>query len=193
MVLLKLERYKDALKALEHDWRTGSSVALREDLRGDALYGVGRYKDASTAYRRALKKSGGDPLVESKLGYTEVKLGQKTTGLTRLRHAAQVVPDVHAVNDRLMKACIMDGRLEEAAEVADRFTFKMGHPKLFLRAASIRAELKQWANAEATLSRGLQLFPESPELQSARTEIIRKKMDTLEGCAVSQAFGAHSD
>jgi len=192
MVFLKLERYPEALKALEHDWRTGSSAALREDLRGDALYGVGRYKDASTAYRRALKKSG-DPLVESKLGYTEVKLGQKSTGLARLRHAAELIPEVHAVNDRLMKACIMAGRLEEAAEVADKFTLKMGHPKLFLRAASIRAELKQWANAEETLSRGLQLFPESPELQSARTEIIRKKMDPLEGCAISKALGAHSD
>src|SRR5208337_3609713 len=101
-------------------------------------------------YHRALKQSGRDPLVESKLGYTEVKLGQRNTGLARLRHAAQVVPDVHAVHDRLMKGCIMAGRLEEAAEVAEKFTFVMGHPKLFLRAASIRAQLKQWSQAKTT-------------------------------------------
>jgi len=193
MVFLKLERYEDALKALQHDWRKGSSTALREDLRGDALYGVGRYKEARTAYHRALKQSGRDPLVESKLGYTEVKLGQRNTGLTRLRHAAQVVPDVHAVNDRLMKGCIMAGRLEEAAEVADKFTFVMGHPKLFLRAASIRFQLKQWVLAEETLSRGLRLFPESPELQSAQAEITRRKTGALDGLTVPRASAAHPD
>jgi tetratricopeptide (TPR) repeat protein len=192
MVFLKLERYQDALKALEHDWRKGSSTALREDLRGDALYGVGRYKEARTAYHRALKQSGRDPLVESKLGYTEVKLGQKNTGLARLRHAAQVVPDVHAVNDRLMKSCIMAGRLEEAAEVAEKFTFVMGHPKLFLRAASIRVQLKQWAQAEDILSRGLHLFPESPELQSAQAEISSKKIESLGGFTAPKASAAHS-
>jgi len=171
MVLLKLERYQEALNALQHDRRNGSSFALREGLRGDALYGVGRHREAMVAYRRALKLSAGNPELESKLGYTEVKLGHKTAGLARLRHAAQAVPDVHAIHDRLMKACIMAGRLEEAAEVAEKFTLVIGHPKLFLRAASIRAQLKQWSQAEETLSRGLQLFPESQELQVACAEV----------------------
>ena len=192
MVFLKLERYQDALKALEHDERKGSSKALREDLRGDALYGVGRYKEARAAYHRALKHSR-DPLVESKLGYTEVKLGRKSTGLARLRHAARIVPDVHAVHDRLMKGCIMAGRLEEAAEVADKFTFVMGHPKLFLRAASIRAQLEQWSLARETLARGLQLFPESPELRGAHAEITGKKMENHDSLAASKAAGADSD
>jgi tetratricopeptide (TPR) repeat protein len=170
MVFLQLERYQDALNALERDQRKGSSAALRESLRGDALYGVGRYKEAQIAYRRALKLSGNDPMLESKLGYTEVKIGQKNTGLARLRHAAKVAPELHSNNDRLMKACIVAGRLEEAADVAERFTLIMGHPKLFLRAASIRAQLKQWSQAEEILSRGLKLFPESPELQQARAE-----------------------
>jgi len=171
MVLLKLERYQEALNALQHDRRNGSSFALREGLRGDALYGVGRHREAMVAYRRALKLSAGNPELESKLGYTEVKLGHKTAGLARLRHAAQAVPDVHAIHDRLMKACIMAGRLEEAAEVAEKFTLVIGHPKLFLRAASIRAQLKQWSQAEETLFRGLQLFPESQELQVACAEV----------------------
>jgi tetratricopeptide (TPR) repeat protein len=180
MVYLKLERYQDALNALEHDQRKGASAALREDFRGDALYGVGRYKEARMAYRRALNLSGKNPLVESKLGYTEVKLGQKNTGLAKLRHAARTVPDLHAIHDRLMKACIMADRLEEAAEVAERFTSVMGHPKLFLRAASIRFQLKQWSQAEETLSRGLQLFPESAELHKARTEVLSKKREALD-------------
>jgi len=190
MVFLKLERYEEALRALEHDRRTGSSTALREDLRGDALYGVGRYKEARTAYHLASMHSGRNPLLESKLGYTEVKLGRKNTGLARLRHAARTVPDVHAVHDRLMKGCIMAGKLEEAAEVADKFTFVMGHPKLFLRAASIRAQLKQWNQAEETLLRGLQLFPDSPELRQAQAGLTHNKMEALGKTTASQASGA---
>ena len=181
MVFLKLERYQDALTAIEHDQRAGSSLALREDLRGDALYGVGRYKEARMAYRRSLKLSSNNPLLESKLGFTEVKLGQKSTGLAHLRHAARLVPDIHAVHDRLMKGCIMAGRLEEAAEVAEKFTFVMGHPKLFLRAASIRAQLKEWQKTEEILVRGLKLFPESAELQEARAEATDKKLAALGG------------
>lgn len=178
MVLLKLERYQDALNALERDDRTGSSFALREDLRGDALYGVGRYQQARVAYRRSLKLSEKNPLVESKLGYTEVKLGQSNAGLAKLRHAAKVAPEIHANNDRLMKGCIMAGRMEEAAEVAERFTRIMGHPRLFLRAASLRAQLKQWSQAEEILSRGLELFPESQELELARVEAANKARET---------------
>jgi tetratricopeptide (TPR) repeat protein len=192
MVLLKLERYQEALNALEHDRRNGSSLALREDLRGDALYGVGRYKEARMAFSRALKLSRNNPLLESKLGYTEVKLGQKSSGLSRLRHAARAVPDVHSVHDRLMKGCIMAGRLEEAAEAAEKFSRVMGHPKLFLRAASIRAQLRQWQQADESLSRGLQLFPESTELQEARTEVMRKKVEAFDGLDPTQPVAEQS-
>lgn len=185
MVFLKLERYQEALNALELDKREGSSTALREDLRGDALYGVGRYKDARAAYRRSLRLSGDNPILESKLGYTEVKLGQKNTGLAKLRHAAKLAPNVHAIHDRLMRACIMAGRLEDAAQAADEFTLVMGHPKLFLRAASIRAQLEQWSQAEETLSRGLVLFPESPELQNALAEVGGKKRKSHEQMSAS--------
>lgn len=186
MVLLKLERYQEALNALQHDRRNGSSLALREGLRGDALYGVGRHKEAMVAYRRALKLSAGNPELESKLGYTEVKLGHKNTGLARLRQAAKRVPDVHAIHDRLMKACIVAGRLEEAAEVAENFTLVMGHPKLFFRAASIRAQLKQWRQAEETLSRGLQMFPESQELKMARAEAESKRKAAIDEVTTTQ-------
>jgi tetratricopeptide (TPR) repeat protein len=192
MVFLKLQRYQEALDALEHDQRKGSSVALREGMRGDALYGVGRYKEARMAYSKALKLSGNDPLTESKLGYTEVKLGQKSAGLAKLRHAARVAPDVHSNNDRLMKGCIVAGRLEEAADVAERFTFVMGHPRLFLRAASIRAQLKQWSQAEEILARGLQLFPESSDLQQGRAEAASKRTEAHPECAPRESSAEQS-
>jgi tetratricopeptide (TPR) repeat protein len=187
MVFLKLERFQEALSAIEHDRRSGTSFALREDLRGDALYGVGRHKEAMVAYRRALKLLPDNPLLESKLGYTEVKLGHKNAGLARLRHAAEAVPELHPVNDRLMKACIMAGRLEEAADVAEKYTQIVGHPKLFLRAASIRARLKQWGRAQEIILRGLQLFPESENLQTAHAEVSSKCCNSISRDAKSDA------
>jgi hypothetical protein len=80
-----------------------------------------------------------------------------------------------------MKGCIMAGRLEEAADVAEQFTHVIGYPRLFLRAASIRVQLQHWAQADAILLRGLQLFPESPELEEARSEVANKKLDDLDG------------
>ena len=190
MVFLRLERYPEALDAIEHDRRNGSSLALHEDLRGDALYGVGRHKEARMAYLRSLKLSK-NPLLESKLGYAEVKLGQKNTGLARLRHAARLVPDIHAVHDRLMKGCIMAGRLPEAADVAEKFTYVMGHPKLFLRAASIRAQLKQWTQAEEILLRGLQLFPQSPELLESRSEVVSRKLQDVKDSDSGHSVAAY--
>ena len=185
MVFLKQERYREALDALTRDRRKGSSLALREGCRADALYGVGRYKDAMAAYRRALKLSGENPELESKLGFTEVKLGHKNTGLERLRRAAKAVPNMHAMNDRLLKGCIMAGRLQEAADVAEDFTLVIGHPKLFLRAASIRAQLQQWDRAEKILARGVTLFPESVEMHQARLEAESRKIEVRTKAAVA--------
>lgn len=192
MVLVSQNQYQRALDALERDTRKGQSSALREDLRGDALYGLGRYKEARMAYGRSLKLSGNNPAVESKLGYVEMKTGQKIAGLSKLRRAARTSPDIHAISDRLMKGCIMAGQLEEAAEIAEKATQAMGHPKLFLRAASIRAQLKQWSQAEEVLLRGLQLFPESPELLQARAEAQFRKLEAPDPVIRAQAATGQS-
>lgn len=174
MVYARLQRYQEALEALERDQRTGGSYALREDLKGDALTGLGRFREARLSYRRALKPCKDNPLVESKLGYVEVHLGQKNTGLTLLRRAAKGAPNIYVVQDRLMKACIVAGRLSEAAEVAERCAEELSHPRLFLRAASIRARLQQWDRTLEILQHGLERFPEVAELQAAYAETRAK-------------------
>ena len=176
MVYANIGRYQEALDALEHDTRGDACSALREDLRGDVLAGLGRFKEARLAYRKALKVTGSNALLESKLGYTEVKLGQKNSGLAMLRRAARSAPEMYAIQDRLMKACIMADRLAEAAETAEKITTVAVHPTLFLRAASIRAQMKQWDQTDAILSRGQQLFPQSQELQDARAEVAQRKL-----------------
>jgi len=192
LVYLNTGRYDDALEAIDHDHRTGGTAALREDIRGDALHSLGRFKEARMAYRRASKLMGSNPVLESKLGYTEVKMGQKNTGLARLRRAARAVPDLYPIHDRLMKGCVIADKLDEAAETLERYMAVETHPKLFMRAASLRAKLEQWDQAEALLSRGLQLFPESPELRQSFSEVMSKKSVTRSISVASQTAGAPS-
>jgi tetratricopeptide (TPR) repeat protein len=143
------------------------------------------------AYRRALKLIGDDPLLESKLGYTEVKMGQKNTGLARLRRAARSVPGMFAIHDRLMKACIITGRVPEAAEAAEKFTNVASHPRMFLRAASIYAQMRRWDKAEEILAKGLQAFPNVAELQAAHVEVSDQKLAVpADSDQASRAAGA---
>lgn len=183
MVYVHLGRCQDALDALKRDQRRGSSRVLREDLKGDALAGLGRLKEARLSYRRALQANKGDSLLESKLGYVEVQLGQKDTGLSLLRRASRAMPDMYVIQDRLMKACIMAGRLQEAAEVAQRCAGTISHPRLFMRAASIYAKLQQWGRAEEILVQGLQAFPQSLDLQNAFSEVASKTASSRSSAA----------
>jgi Flp pilus assembly protein TadD len=176
MVYAGMGRHQESLAALERDTRAETSCAVREDLRGDALVGLGRFEEARLAYRKALKGTVGNALVESKLGFTEVRLGQKKHGLAMLRRAVRSEPNMYTIQDRLMKACIIAERLPEAAETAEKLTALVAHPTLYLRAASIRAQMKHWDQTEAILSRGLLLFPQSEELQAARAEVVRRKL-----------------
>jgi len=175
MVYLHLGRFEEALNAADHDLRTGQTAALREDVRGDALHALRRFKEARLAYKRAAKVMGHNPILESKLGFTEVRMGQKNSGLARLRRAARAVPDMYPIHDRLMKGCVIADRLEEAAETLEKFSAIASTPKLFLRAASLRAQVQQWEQTEALLSRGLHVFPQSVELQQAYAQIANRK------------------
>jgi hypothetical protein len=44
-------------------------------------------------------------------------------------------------------------------------------PATTLRAVSIRAQMKDWSAAANLLSRGLELFPQNPELLQSRLEL----------------------
>ena len=174
MIYVDLGKYQEALTALECDRREGPVTSLREQLKGDAFLGLNRFIEARQAYRRAIKLAGNDDaLLESKLGYAEVKAGQKNSGLARLRRAARSAPGVFAIHDRLMKACIMADRLPEAAEVAENLANTSANPRFFLRAASIRAQLQDWQKASEVLARGLGLFPDSVELGAAYAEVMQ--------------------
>ena len=192
MIHVDAGRYPEALQALEHDTRKGSSTALREQVRGDALNSLNRLEEARQAYRHAMKVAGRDPLLESKLGYVEVKLGHQGPGFVKLLRAAQQAPRMFAVQDRLMKAYIMTGKLREAAATAEQVTEAMSHPKMFLRAASLYAALQDWDHCLRTLDRGLKAFPDSAELRQGFEEAMQQARGSGESARepASQAKGA---
>lgn len=170
MIYVDSGRYAEALQALERDTRKGSSTALNEQVRGDALFSLNHFEEAREAYRRAIKVAGRDPILESKLGYVEVKLGHHEPGFVKLRHAAQHAPRSYAVQDRLMKAYMIVGKLPEAAKAAEQAIEGLSHPRTFLRAASLYGAFQDWNSCQRTLKSGLAAFPESGELQQAYAE-----------------------
>jgi tetratricopeptide (TPR) repeat protein len=171
MVHLDLGHYPLALEVLEGTRHDQSSRALREHLRGDALHNLGRLLEARTAYSEAVRFSGNDPVLSSKLGYTEVRLGRTREGINRLKQAANKAPDVAEIRERLMKAYVAANTLSEAAEQAEKLASLESSAKAYLRAASIRAHANQRLQAREVLNRGMAVFPESVELRRALAEL----------------------
>ena len=174
MVYLDCGRHEQALAALDAAGADKRSRALREQLRGDALHNLGRLVEASAAYGEAVRLSGNDPVVSSKLGYTEVRLARTREGIARLKQAAEKAPEVGEIRERLMKAYVAANALPEAAEQAEKLASIEGTAKAYLRAASIRVHAKQGQQAREVLNRGLSLFPESVELRRAADELCEK-------------------
>jgi tetratricopeptide (TPR) repeat protein len=186
MVLLNLGQPQEALTALSHVHKNSRGAALREQLRGDALHAVGKLEDSRIAYREVYKLLPHDPIIESKLGFVEVRLGQRKAGLAKLERATESAPGLLEVHDRVVKAYILVEDLPKAAEASEKFLSFIAHPKLFLRAASIRAQLRQWERAAEVLTSGLKMFPDSSELKSAMQEVLSSQ-ETVAARAAAQS------
>jgi tetratricopeptide (TPR) repeat protein len=167
---LEMGRETDALAALKlYD---GTELAAeREHCRGDVLHNLGRLEEAKAAYGKSLALTGHDPQLESKLGYVEVKLGDRQSGFGRMRGALEELPLGAELHERLIKGYVSAGMLADAADAAERFSSVLVHPRTILRAVAIRVHLKQTQQARQLLQRGLQFFPDSVELKSASQEL----------------------
>jgi len=175
MIYVDAGMFQEALAALERDTRKHAGAGLREQVRGDALHSLNRLEEARAAYRRAIKLAGRNPVLESKLGYVEVKLGYCDSGLAKLVHAANEDPAMFAAQDRLMKAYMVVGKLHEAAITAETAAQALKHPRTYMRAASLYAALHDSERCIEILRQGLAEFPASPDLQQALTEANRGK------------------
>ena len=171
MVLLDGGHHEQALQALDHVSASCPSKALRAHLRGDALHNLGRLEESRASYIQAVKLTQNDPILLSKLGYTEVRLGHAQAGLQKLAQAATAAPLLADVRERAMKACIILNRLPEAAEQAEELARIQSNPRAFLRAASVWMHLKRKEKASGLLEQGIKLFPSDADLQRALSEL----------------------
>jgi len=168
MVYVDLGMPEQALLALNTAHPDKHSQALRQQLSGDALHNLGRLEEACTAYRDAIGFAGNDPVLNSKLGYTEVRLGRTKDGITRLKRAVENAPAAPDIRERLMKAYVAVNSLSEAAEQAEKLADLEGTAKAYLRAASIRVPCQTAAGGEKRYStaesRSFLILPTSDEL-----------------------------
>jgi Flp pilus assembly protein TadD len=171
MIQMDAGNYQQALADLDRMRSDTASRAFCEHLRGDALHNLGRLKEARESYAKSAKLTHGDPVVISKLGYTEVRLGMAREGITKLKQAAESAPEIGEIRERLMKAYVATDQLAEAGEQSERLAKIEGTPKSYLRAASIWKHSKQDNRAQMILQKGIDLFPGAQELQKAFAEL----------------------
>jgi len=171
---IEIQAYARALELLSRATMTGRAAGEKEHICGDAFYNLGRLKEARAAYLRALGILAEDARVASKLGLAEVRMGLKKNGLARLARALKANPHEFEMHDRMIKAYILMNLMPQAAEAAERLAVEIPNPTTILRAASIRAQMKDWKAAEGIILRGLQRFPENPQLLQARAELERE-------------------
>ena len=186
MIQLDSGNYQQALADLDHARSDTASRAFCEHLRGDALHNLGQLEEARESYARSAKLTHGDPVVTSKLGYTEVRLGRVQEGIAKLKRAADSAPEVGEIRERLMKAYIATDQLSEAAGQAERLAKIESTPKSYLRAASIWTHTKQKERAQETLQKGIELFPEATELQKAFAELTALKLSAIAATSSSR-------
>jgi hypothetical protein len=164
---------REALACFDHCPGNDEYSVEREHSRGDALHNLGRFQEAKLAYAKAVRLTGHDPQMESKLGYVEVRLGEQA-GFQRMQNAIAALPLGAELHERLIKAYMAAGMLPEAATAAENFAATLVHPKTILRAAAIRAHLKQDEQARKLIERGLEFFPQSTELHQVRAELAAR-------------------
>lgn len=173
--LLALGRHREAIDAFE---RAGETDARKENVfeaEGDARYALGEIEQARDRYRQVIELGAGGTELESKLGLTEVRTGDAERGLRRLRGAAKTSRNP-LVHDRLISACAWVGDIAGAAEAAETVIEAAGpHPRLFLRAASLRAKSCDVHRATDILRRGISLFPKDEKLRQAAAELERRE------------------
>ncbi len=190
MIHIDLGRPFEALLALEQAEATTEAAGFRERLKGDAYYNLKQIPQARSAYQNALRLGENTPFVQSRLGLTEVRLGDYEAGFARLRRAVEEAPHEAELHDRLVKGLLVAEDLSGAAEAAERFAGCLRHPRVFLRAASIRAQLKQWERSEKLLEDALELFPDSPALRDAWSEVARNRINTAQPSQASPSQAA---
>lgn len=181
-VYLETQNPNQALDALVHLSDSGREGLQKLELRGDALHGAGRIKEARTEYARALKTvrirpALRDPLLEarleSKLGYAEIRLGMRRAGMAKMRRALAAHPDQLDAHNRLVKAYVLLGDDAAAADAAETTLKYFLSDALMARAAALSLRVGRRERAEKILDAGIRLFPDHSPLRNMRASLTQ--------------------
>ena len=182
----QLGQFANAAYSLERAEAAGNTHPAVSDLAGDANYNAGDYEAAAASYRRALKQATGNAQLESKLGLAEARTGAPNAGLRRLRRAIRSEPANPELHDRLITVEVWLEHLREGAEAAERKIRQVApQSRDYLRAASIRAQLKEWERAAKILREGLARFPNCEALRANLKSVEEKLAPAAPECSES--------
>jgi len=152
LALSRTGRHREAIESFERAEATGGKKEAACESSGDTFYTLGDFAAARQSYLRARDLLPDSAQIESKLGFTEVRLGRTKDGITRLDRAVAQEPASGELHDRLVAAYAWLGRLPEAAEAAEaKLATSTPQPEDFLRASSLRAQLRDWPCANRLL------------------------------------------
>jgi tetratricopeptide (TPR) repeat protein len=162
----QLGKYPLALRSFERAEAAGHNTPAIAELAGDALYNLGNYEGAIACYRHSLKRSPENAQVESKLGLAEARAGNAAPGLEKLHRAIGRKPANAELHDRLIMVEVWLNRLPDAAKAAEAKLYTVSPcADDFLRAASIRVQMCDWAQAAEILRQGIAKCPDSESLR----------------------------
>jgi tetratricopeptide (TPR) repeat protein len=168
------KRHEEAVEALGHLPESGDWGITRAWAMGDHLHDLGRFKEARSmyvlAYERAKKSAQALPkefltTIESRIGYTEVRIGMRTVGFRKLVQARDATPMVLSNHERLMKAYVAVQDDRKAAEAAETALKYWSSEQLYTRAAALMLRIKEQGRASRLIEAGIQRFPGSESLR----------------------------
>jgi len=173
LVLVRLQKFSEGLKRLATAESLGHRTALVAEIRGDAFYNLGSFRQSVNCYQTALHREPASPGLISKLGLALVRSGNPLPGLRHLHLAIAQHPQAAELHDRKMLALFSLGDIPGAAQALESKLLHILHPAAsdYLRAASLWSKAANLAQASLLIARGLQLFPEDKKLLIARDEL----------------------
>jgi len=151
-----------AQRCLDRVAQDGFQSRMLAEVQGDLYFQKGDVEAA----QRCFALAGNSPVMASKLGACEVRMGHVAAGLRRIEDAVKREPQAGELVEIQAAALFESGQKDLAAEVARR-RLKLRDPQVssFLVAAVLQAHLGRWSEAVEVLEAGLSRYPENPVLE----------------------------
>jgi tetratricopeptide (TPR) repeat protein len=166
--LLRLGHAAEAGEFFAQARERGCRAPQLAEFEADAAYNQGRYPQAAAGYRRAARQVPRAVALAGKRGLAELRAGDRSAGLARLRQAMAAEPEMAEHYDRLIGGLIwledLNGALQVAVERRKQFP---DQAQSYLRQAAILAQLGRHEEARRCLETGLVQLPQADELRRA--------------------------